>query len=219
MWQALWDELNGNGFTIMAVALDTEEAARPWIERAAPRYPVPIDREHRIPELYGFVNVAQAAWIDEEGRIVRPPETAGRYETFRYRDAAGAIPDDVAAKHETARRLYYDAIRDWVAKGADSRFVMRPEEARAHLARPTPEIALAHAQIRLAMHLLGLGRAEEAARRMAEASRLHPDSWAIWRQGAPRTEDGFAADESFWQRVNALGERRYYPQTPMEGMP
>ena len=219
MWQALWQELNDKGLTIMAVALDTAEAARPWIERANPRYPVPIDPEHRVAELFGFVNVAQATWIDEAGRIVRPPETAGRYESFRYRDAAGAVPDEAAAKQETARRLYLDAIRDWVAKGADSRFVMRPDEARGHLTRPTPEIALAHAHFRLGMHLLGLGRTDEAARQLAEASRLHPDSWAIWRQAAPRTEEGFAADESFWERVRGLGERRYYAPTPMEGMP
>lgn len=220
MWQALWDALHDKGLTVMAVALDEAEAARPWIEQAAPRYPTPIDREHRVAELYGIVNVAQAAWIDEAGRIVRPPETAGRFEAFRYRDpATGAVPADAASRQDTAHRVYLDAIRDWAEKGADSCFVMTPQEARAHLERPTPEVARAHAHFRLGMHLRSIGRTVEAERQMAEASRLHPESWAIWRQAAPKTEDGFAADESFWERVRALGDRPYYRPTPMAGMP
>lgn len=220
MWQALYDELKDRRFTILAVALDVVAAARPWIEAATPAYPALIDRAHRVAELYNFVNVPQAAWIDEAGRIVRPPETAGAYEAFRFRDrATNVTPADELAKKEAAQRLYLDAVRDWVANGAESRFVMRPDEARAHLARPSADVARAHAHFRLGAFLLERGRSDEAARQMAEASRLHPDSWAIWRQAAPKNELGLAAGAGFWERVEALGAGRYYPPPPMPGMP
>ena len=51
--------------------MDSEaDAARPWIEAAAPSYPALIDRNHRVAELYNMVNVPQAVWIDETGTIV-----------------------------------------------------------------------------------------------------------------------------------------------------
>lgn len=220
MWQDLYGDLKDQGFTVIAVALDNEDAARPWIEKAAPGYPALVDREHRLAELYNFKNVPEATWIDEQGRIVRPPETAGAYEAFRKMDfAKGTMPPDEAEKRETARRVYYDALRDWVAKGAESRFAMKPGDARKHLARPTPESALGHAHFRLGAYLLKAGQDEEAARHMAEASRLHPESWAIWRQAAEKNDTGLAAGDAFWARVHALGDKRYYPPPPIDGMP
>ncbi len=220
MWQTLLDDLKDPNFTVIAVALDTPEAAKPWIEAAKPQYPALIDREHRLADFYNFKNVPEAAWIDEQGRFARPPETAGAYEAFRYRDAKTNVPPaDEVAKKEQARKLYLEALRDWVSKGADSAFAMTAAEARKHMTKPTPEVAEAHAHFRLAMHLAQLGRADEAGRQMAEASRLHPESWAIWRQGAAKNETGLAADDAFWKRVQSLGDKRYYPPPAMEGMP
>lgn len=220
MWQDLYGDLEERSFTIIAVALDVEEAARPWIEAAKASYPALIDPEHRVAELYNFVNVPQAVWIDEAGLIVRPPETAGAYEAFRFRDrSTNETPAEELAKKETAQRLYLDAVRDWVAKGSESRFVMSPDQARDHLARPTPEIARGHTHFRLGAYLREQGRTEEAVRQMVEASRLHPDSWAMWRQAASKNDLGLAANADFWARVEALGRRRYYPPPPMEGMP
>ena len=45
-----------------------------------------IDTEHRLEDLYNLVNVPQAIWIDEQGTIVRPPETAGSTDHFRRMD-------------------------------------------------------------------------------------------------------------------------------------
>jgi peroxiredoxin len=74
VWQKLFTELAGHNFTILAVAFDEPEAAWPWIEVAASTYPCLIDRNHYVAGLYHMVNVPQATWIDETGRIVRPPD-------------------------------------------------------------------------------------------------------------------------------------------------
>lgn len=81
MWQALFDELKDQNFSIITVAMDADaEAARPFIEAAAPDYISLIDRDHRVAGLYNMVNVPQAVWIDESRQIVRPPEVAGTYD-------------------------------------------------------------------------------------------------------------------------------------------
>ncbi len=80
-------------------------------------------------------------------------------------------------------------------------------------------MARAHVFFRLGQHLIRHGQPEEGDRWLAEASRLHPESWAIWRQRAPVTELGLAAQPDFWARVDALGERRYYAPVDMKGMP
>jgi hypothetical protein len=107
VWQSLVESLADQPFTVLAVALDDAEAARPWIEAARPTYPCLIDRHHHLAGLYGLVNVPQA--------------------------------------------------------------------------------------------------------QMAEATRLHPDSWAMWRQAAAKDGRGLASGPEFWARVDALGERPYYP--------
>jgi hypothetical protein len=41
----------------------------------------------------------------------------------------------------------------------------------------------------------------------------------MWRQRAEVNELGLASSPAFWERVDALGERRYYAPVDMEGMP
>jgi tetratricopeptide (TPR) repeat protein len=221
VWQALQDELAGHGFTVIAVAMDSREGdPLPWIEAAKPSYPTLIDREHRLAELYGIVNVPQAVWIDEAGRIVRPAEPAGAYEGFRRMNrATRELPEDVARLTAEAKAIYLDAIRDWARHGARSAHAFSAEQARAHLPAMTEDAATAQAMFRLAQLLFRRGEREEADRFIREASRLHPDSWCIWRQGAGVTELGLAAQPDFWARVDALGPKRYYAPVDMPGMP
>ena len=54
---------------------------------------------------------------------------------------------------------------------------------------------------------------------LAEASRLHPDSWSMWRQAADKTELGLAGGPDFWERVKALGDKSYYPPPDLPGFP
>jgi hypothetical protein len=55
------------------------------------------------------------------------------------------------------------------------------------------------------------GREPEAQAQFDAASRLHPDSWAMWRQHAERDARGLAVSPAFWARVDALGDKPYYP--------
>jgi hypothetical protein len=221
VWQALYEELKDRGFVVIAVAMDSRAGdPLPWIEAARPTYPALVDRDHRLAELYGIVNVPQAAWIDEAGRIVRPAEPAGAYEGFRRMDrTTREMPEDVARLTAQAKATYLEAIRDWVLSGPRSAHAFAAEHARAHLPALTEDIVTAQALFRLGQALLRRGEVDEGKRRIAEASRLHPDSWCIWRQGAGVTEQGLAAQPDFWQRVDALGERRYYSRVDMAGMP
>jgi hypothetical protein len=206
---------------VVAVAEDARpEAARPWIEAARPSYVCLIDADHRVAELYNMVNVPQAVWLDEAGRIVRPTESAGAYEGFRAMDrATRKVPDEVAAITGRARQTYVEAVRDWVIRGPSSVHAFRPEQAAARLSLPDERVARAHAHFRLGQHLVRHGRGGEAEGHFAEARRLHPDSWSIWRQTAALDARGLASGPDFWARVDALGSRRYYAPVDMEGMP
>jgi hypothetical protein len=221
VWQALYEQVAHTGFVVLAVAMDARpEAARPWIEAARPGYPCLIDRDHYLADLYRMVNVPSAVWIDEAGRIVRPTETAGAYEGFRSMDrSTRKMPEDVARTTAQAKRTYVEAVRDWALHGAESEHAFDPDAARAHLPPISEDVARAHAAFRLGLHLLRSGHEAEAERRLAEAIRLHPDSWNMWRQRAQPNELGLAAGPEFWQRVDALGPRKYYAAVDMKGMP
>jgi hypothetical protein len=221
VWQALYEELKDQGFVVIAVALDSRPGdPLPWIEAAKPTYPCLIDRDHRLAALYHMVNVPQAVWIDERGTIVRPTESAGAYEGFRRMDrTTRELPADVAKLTADARATYLDAIRDWVRRGAASEHVLDAAGARRRTPVPTDDEARAHVAFRLGQYLIRAGQPADGDRWLAEASRLHPESWAIWRQRAGVTDLGLAAQPDFWARVDALGERRYYAPVQMRGMP
>jgi hypothetical protein len=219
VWQSLFADLKDRDFVVVAVAMDVPEAARPWIDVAKPTYPCLIDRDHHVADLYNMVNVPQAVWIDEEGRIVRPPENAGASDAFRRmnRVTKNMTPEQLAER-EHIKTTYVAAVRDWVLKGPASEFVLDADSARARLRLPDAVIAEAHAHFRLAQHLLRRGNSDEAVVHFAEASRLHPDSWTIWRQAAKKDATGLASGPEFWARVDALGDRPYYRPIDMKGM-
>jgi len=211
VWQQLFDVLKTEAFMIVAVAEESRggEHARQWIELAGATYWCLIDTEHRVADLYGMVNVPQAVWIDATGRIVRPPENAGSTDHFRLMDRATRT---LAPEHQAARlavrTAYLNAVREWVLTG---RHVLEADAAARALPQITPAIALAQAHFRLGVWLRNHANATEGDAHLAAASELYPDSWNMWRQAADLDEVGKASGEGFWQRVQALGERPYYP--------
>ena len=128
MWQALRTELTP-GLEIVTVALDVDaEAARPFIEAAQPEHPSLIDPAHIIDELFGFVNVPNGVWIDEDGTIVRPrrarlaatrPRLTRQPADIRRRPGAAAARRSSCRPQDPNRAdQYVGALRDWVARGA-----------------------------------------------------------------------------------------------------
>jgi hypothetical protein len=219
VWQSLYGELKHYGFTVIAVALDCEEAARPWIEAANPTYPCVIDRDHHVADLYNITNVPQAVWIDETGRMVRPAENAGSSDAFRNMDrVTKQMTPQQLAERERTKSIYVSAVRDWVRNGPKSEFSYDAVSARAHMILPDAAIAPAHAHFRLARYLLRNGKDEEALHHFAEASRLHPDAWTIWRQAASKDATGLATGDAFWERVDALGDRPYHRPIDIKGI-
>jgi hypothetical protein len=169
VWQQLADSLKTEKFAIVAVAEESRgaEHARPWIEQANASYRCLINVDHRVASLYGMVNVPQCVWIDEAGRIVRPPETAGSTDHFRRMDpVTRTITAEDQAAREAARAAYLDAVRDWVRTGRHS---LAREHAKAKLPKITAEMALADANFRLGVWLRRNGRPDEGAPFLAEA--------------------------------------------------
>jgi hypothetical protein len=211
VWEDLQTCVFDAPFVVIAVAEEGRgaEQARPWIEKAKPSYPCLIDENHVVSALYGMVNVPQCVWIDERGVIVRPPETAGSTDHFRKMDlATRTLAPELLAERNAARTAYFGAVRTWIRTG---KHALPGDEARARLPVITPEMAMADAVFRLALHLRRHGREAEAAEHFAEASRLHPESWCIFRDAQVLEPSGFAGGAAFWERVNALGDKPYYP--------
>ena len=216
MWQALYDELRDYGFVVVSVALDSGGArtTAQWIDAAKPTYPCLIDERHLVAELYGMVNVPNAVWIDETGRIVRPSETAGSSDSFRthFDRTTKQMSAEGLAERQRTRTMYFDALRDWVTKGEASAYALSPDGARRRLPVITDEHVLAAANFRLGQYLHAAGHRDAARPYLAEARRLHPESWSYRRQTWELEEPGKAGSPTFWAAVDALGDRPYYPE-------
>jgi AhpC/TSA family protein len=220
VWQALYDELRAMNFVVISVALDSGGTAKTeqWIRAAKATYPCLIDERHVTAELYGVVNVSAAVWIDESGRIVRPAETAGTSDAFRTqldRTTKQMSPEGMAER-ERVREAYLHALRDWAAAGPGSPYALPEDEARRRLPLPAADHALAAANFRLGQYLHARGHAQGAAPYLAEARRLHPESWSYRRQTWELEEPGKAGGPEFWAAVDALGDKPYYSPTVLE---
>jgi hypothetical protein len=219
----LYTELAPLGLEIVTVALDVDlESARPWIEAAQATYPSLIDQAHLVDELFGIVNVPSGVWIDEAGMIVRPPETA-----FPNHPPHVDQPIPPDATPELAERItmvnamrvdsegYIAALRDWVKRGAQSRFALSPDEVlrRSH-PRPLEE-ATAAAHFELGQHLHRTGRPQEAIPHFRAAHRLQPANWAYKRQAWSLVDPAQGAETVYetdlFADLRVIGAENFYP--------
>ncbi len=74
--------------------------------------------------LYNMVNVPTSVWIDGRGRIVRWGEVAFVDNRWRAYTRSDMEP-------------YLAGLRDWVGKGEESIFALKPAELRRRLSLPT----------------------------------------------------------------------------------
>ena len=177
----------------MSVALDEADAARPWVEQAAVSYPVLVDANHRVAELFGVINIPSTVWFDEDGTMVRPPTIAPGDD--RFREYTGI---DAAVHHE--------ALKRWVVDGEIDETPMQrwtqPEARDASLAR-------AHRRVGAWLHREH--KDDLAQQHFAAARELAPFDWTIRRGTMPlQGEDPFGQPLfDFWQEWDAAGKPSY----------
>jgi len=207
-WQKFYHDLNDKNFEIISIAQDTGglKDAGPWIIAAKPDYTALIDDKHLVTQLYNMVNVPTAVWINEKGMIVRPNEVA--YVDNRYK-----------ALHGIDAGPYLDAIRDWVANGDRSVFVMNEKEVKERLSPQSLERSQADAEFALAEYLYKNGHGEDAIAHFKEAQRLDPDNWNYKRQAWALSDAEKNYGTSFMKEVQKLNGKPYYaprqlPQKP-----
>ncbi len=215
VWQALYQELGAKGFVPIAVAFDSggNESAKPWIDAAKPTYPCLIDRRHVVAELYDMVNVPNAVWIDERGKIVRPSEPAGVTDAFRKMDRTNfSIPPDALRELQTKRGAYLNALRDWVTNGSQSKYALSEAEVLRRMHTPSDDHVRAAANFRLGEHLFESGHPKCAQKYFEVARKLRPESWNFKRRAWALEEPMKAGGPEFWSAVDSLGAGRYYPE-------
>jgi hypothetical protein len=215
--------------------------ARSFVEAATPTHPSLLDQAHQMDALFGVVNIPNVVWIDEQGMIVRPAEPGWppRVDVPEWLEALdGSGNDNAPAGLEALRggqdrRAYPDAIRDWAARGAQSRFALTSTEV-IERSQPRPiESSEAAAEFELANHLWQQDRRTEAIAHFNACHRLQPDNWTYKRQawsliGREHVEGDFGLfmqapnaggdetwpfDSDFFTDVAKLKQGEYFPKT------
>jgi hypothetical protein len=216
----------------VTVALDAAgaEAAGPWIDRAKPTHPSLIDSGHVLDELLGIVNVPMGVWIDEHGLIVRPPEPAFPWRPRKPTDELLAqLPPLLVEQMKEAQNIriepepYLAALRDWVARGADSPYALGPEEVLRRSPPRSAERSRAAASFELGQYLHRQGHPDDAVAWFREAHRLQPENWTYkrqaWSLADPLQGPTEAYDSDFLTEIRALGAENFYASAKLEDGP
>lgn len=215
---------------MVTVALDAggPDAAREFIAKANPTHPSLIDQTHLTDELFGFVNVPNAVWIDEDGVLVRPSHpahhTVSPLREMDVPEGLGRLGEMLTEvkKVRTDPTGYVAALRDWVAKGAASEHALSPDEVVARSRPRDAGRAEAAAAFELAQHLHREGDHGRAVHWFRRAHELDPGNWTYKRQAwtFETTLPGQPSDlvqgptdvyEGNWlDDVRAIGAEHYY---------
>ena len=224
MWQSLYEELGDAGLVVVTVALDADiEVARPHAEAAAETHPSLVDPSFRLVELFGITNVPFGIWVDEDRNIVRPAEHSP---IPRPPGATNPAAAAMAQMPEARRKLlaamaatttdpdrYIEAVRDWVAHGSASRYVLSPDEVVAR-SRPRPvEAAQAAAQFELGQHLYRIGASRDAVAYFQRAHELDPSNWSYQRQARSLADPewGQVYERDLFDEVARIGPETWRP--------
>jgi hypothetical protein len=165
------EELAPAGFEVVTVAVDARgpDAARQWLEAAQPAHPALIDPDFSAAQLYDVRNVPAAFWIDESGNIVRANDPI--YATSPGQEGRGARND-----------AYLEALRDWVAHGAQSRYLQDAAKIEARRGQTTFADMQAAASFRLGVFLAQRGDVDAAREHFDRAGQLSGANWTYRRQ-------------------------------------
>ena len=196
VWQVVYEELKDQGFEIISAAQDTGgDQAAYFFNDCKVTYTAIVDLNHTISTLYNMVNVPTGVWINEDGLIVRYDDGA-----YGNKHQIGNI--------KFGADSYLVALRDWVAKGADSPHVLDSSEVTQQIRGRSTEEALAEPYFKLGTHLYQEGDLDSARQWWKKAQELHPDSWNYHRQDW--SFDPETAREKWAAKVKTLGGTPYY---------
>jgi len=197
VWQRIYEEINDDNFVIISAAQDTggEQAAGKVFDNANVTYTAIIDEDHTISTLFNLVNVPSGVWIDEQGKIMRIDE--GNYTKQHKLGAIEVGSDD-----------YVPALKDWLAKGADSDYVWSAKEVSERIIARTPEAEKAEPAFKLGVYFHRKGNEAKANQWWEESQKLNPDSWNFHRQDWSFTRS--EATVKWMQKVSKLKGKPYY---------
>jgi len=203
VWQRLYEEIDDPDFVIVCAAEDTggEAVAGPIFDAANPTYIQVVDENHIVSSAFNFVNVPSAAWIDEDGRIVRIDE--GAY----------AKTHQIGEGEQTftfGTDVYSPAVKDWVLNGAASRYVQPASSVVGNIREHSFDQLKADAAFRLANLFRAHGHKEKAEQYWNMAQTLNPDSINFFRQNLTLTDEGSAGETFRKMREEYVSQGKDY---------
>ena len=164
--------------TVIGVAIEESlDAVMPFAEGVT--FPVLLDREHVLTELYAISNVPAVVWIDEDDRIVVPNTVAFGTDTFSEFTGVSSEP-------------HKDEVRRWVRDGV---LPLGTDAASAAVEDLSSDEVRARLEFRLGAHLRRSGDAAAAAAHFERAGELAPMDFTIRRAAMPlQGQDPFGED-------------------------
>ena len=163
--------------------------------------------KHAVSSAFQLLNVPSGVWIDERGRIVRPAEPAW---TESRTDMIGGKPLLIEGAP------YVAALRDWVATGDRSAFVLSDAEFARRVKPRSPAEGEAEASFKLAVWFHEAHNDELAAQYFQRAQELNPDDWNYHRQEWSFTPQD--AGRKWMEKFQKL-DRPYYPKLDLKPKP
>jgi hypothetical protein len=188
--------LSEDGFTVIGVALDDSPSdVIPWVNGIT--FPVLIDPQHLLTELYAISNVPTVIWIDEDDRIARPNGVA--YGTDLFKDFTGVDAEP-----------HFEEIRKWVR---DGEIPIARDDARGAVGDLSGDEVRARLHFRVAVQARRDGNEAAAARHFTRAGELAPNDWTIRRASMP-----LVGDDPFGQTFFDLYEAWQRDGMPYHGL-
>jgi len=158
-----------------------------------------VDTNHAVSTAFQFTNVPTGVWIDERGRVARPGEpawTTSRTQTFGGKPLV------------TEGEEYVAGLRDWVAKGERSAYVLSDADFAARVKPRSPNEMDADASFAMAVWFHHSKNEALAKKYFERAQALNPDDWNYHRQDWSFTQGEAGAK---WMDKFQKLETPYYP--------
>lgn len=194
--------MKNQNFEIIAAAQDTggEAASGKWYDAAKATYTQLNDVKHSVSTVYQFINVPMGIWVDERGRVVRPAEPAWTADQTLKIGGKSIV---------TEGAVYTTALRDWVANGDKSQYVLSDAEFAKRVKPRSPNEMEADASFKLGVYFHDQGANELAEKYWKRAQLLNPDDWNYHRQDWSFTPT--EAGKNWMDKFQKL-DTPYYPK-------